>query len=1201
MEKRRNSKGGKAISWRLAALVAIAAATWSFGNSNKALAYTITDDNFKVETGDYGEISSLKINNDSFDTNYVMNKDNSPKQNTDDHEWFGELMFTYKLGSGNWQKVSTNKSADVRTQSQDGNTINVNYNKNSSNAEGIKNFSLNESYSLKDGQLYWSIKLKNTSQSNIEFGDIGLPMPFNERWPGDEEIYENRVVYHSFTGYNNSYITAQRPSGVGPYILLTPDSSTDASLEYQDHWVTQEHPNSTWAQDQGDWSNGLNVFYIKSNVIKSTNRGYLQNSSLILKPNEEKVYTFKVSKVKDENNKKETLYNEGLIDVTSIPGMMFATNMKGKIDLHTSEEIKSITAKYPSETTISYSNTANGNHKIYNVQFNHLGQNDITVEYGSGKKTVLQFYAIEPIDKAIQRHSTFMVDKTQWNNSSLGYNKVFDDWMMDTKAKRGEFYGYWGWGDDWGLTHGQFLAEKNVLNPVSSEIKAVDEYLETAIWNTLMKNNHSDYLVHDFYKAEPNDTPTYRGYAYAHVYNTYFSMYKIAKLHPNATTYINDAKTYLLRAYNIFKTLYDGPVAYNWNTGLMGELTTPEIIKDLQSEGLTTEANDVIKKMGTKYNNFKGTKYPYGSEYTYDNTGEEACYTLAKMNNNIPMMGKINEKTKACRGTAPVWYYYADPVTICGENWWNFQYTTSLAGYIMDDWIKTNSNNPELEERLSYAAKIANIGCINSGQIDSDPANIGAVSWTYQAEKGNWGGQGVGGGNLHNGWRQMSGEADLGLFGAIKILSSDVAIDPIFGLYGYGCDVTQNGDKYEVTPKDGIFKRLNLITQKASMELEKDQYTKAIAGTNKDYLELDLKNTEGNAHTTKLTLSGLVSGEYKVLVNDSEAGSLTAKDGQKSSVDLKVDNVSSCNVKIVLKNRTTPGNQSENIALKGTPSTSFCSSWEDVTAINDGYDPTSSSDRSHKVYGNWDNAGTTQWLEYDFADNYTISSSDVYWFDDNQGIDLPASCSMQYWNGTSWVNISDAKGLGVEGNKYNTTTFSPITTNKIRLNMTAKSGSSTGVLEWKVNGFKSEATNIAANGTPTTSFCSSWEDVTALNDGFDPVSSSDRSHKVYGNWSNAGTTQWVEYDFQNSYTLNGSDVYWFDDNQGIDLPASSSIQYWNGSSWVDVPDVKGLGVEGNKYNTTTFKPIKTNKIRLNMTGKPGYSTGVLEWKVYGYN
>jgi len=139
-----------------------------------------------------------------------------------------------------------------------------------------------------------------------------------------------------------------------------------------------------------------------------------------------------------------------------------------------------------------------------------------------------------------------------------------------------------------------------------------------------------------------------------------------------------------------------------------------------------------------------------------------------------------------------------------------------------------------------------------------------------------------------------------------------------------------------------------------------------------------------------------------------------------------------------------------NVALTATPSTSYCSPWESITALNDGYDPAHSNDRSHAVYGNWNNPGTTQWVQYDFPQSYTISKCDVYWFDDNQGIDLPASCAFKYWNGSSWVSVSNPVGLGVLGNQYNTTTFTPVTTTRIRLEITAKPNYSTGILEWKV-------------------------------------------------------------------------------------------------------------------------------------------------------
>jgi len=44
-------------------------------------------------------------------------------------------------------------------------------------------------------------------------------------------------------------------------------------------------------------------------------------------------------------------------------------------------------------------------------------------------------------------------------------------------------------------------------------------------------------------------------------------------------------------------------------------------------------------------------------------------------------------------------------------------------------------------------------------------------------------------------------------------------------------------------------------------------------------------------------------------------------------------------------------------------------------------------------------------------------------------------------------------------------------------------------------------------------------------------------------------------------------VYFFDDNQGIDLPSSWRLQSWNGSSYVDVPGASAYPVLANQYNT----------------------------------
>jgi beta-xylosidase len=133
-----------------------------------------------------------------------------------------------------------------------------------------------------------------------------------------------------------------------------------------------------------------------------------------------------------------------------------------------------------------------------------------------------------------------------------------------------------------------------------------------------------------------------------------------------------------------------------------------------------------------------------------------------------------------------------------------------------------------------------------------------------------------------------------------------------------------------------------------------------------------------------------------------------------------------------------------------TVSASYVSPWESLAALNDGFTPTGSGDRSHPVYGNWPEQGT-QWVQYDWASPRTLSRATAYWFDDDQGIDLPASCQVQYWTGSTWANVPGGSPCGVAADTANTITFTPVTTTRLRLSFTSRAGLSTGLLEFGAN------------------------------------------------------------------------------------------------------------------------------------------------------
>ena len=64
--------------------------------------------------------------------------------------------------------------------------------------------------------------------------------------------------------------------------------------------------------------------------------------------------------------------------------------------------------------------------------------------------------------------------------------------------------------------------------------------------------------------------------------------------------------------------------------------------------------------------------------------------------------------------------------------------------------------------------------------------------------------------------------------------------------------------------------------------------------------------------------------------------------------------------------------------------------------------------------------------------------------------------------------------------------------------------------------------NLAFVAEASTSYCSPWETLSAINDGFEPASSYDMSHGQYGNWPETGT-QWVQYNWDTAMDLNSTD------------------------------------------------------------------------------
>ncbi len=105
-------------------------------------------------------------------------------------------------------------------------------------------------------------------------------------------------------------------------------------------------------------------------------------------------------------------------------------------------------------------------------------------------------------------------------------------------------------------------------------------------------------------------------------------------------------------------------------------------------------------------------------------------------------------------------------------------------------------------------------------------------------------------------------------------------------------------------------------------------------------------------------------------------------------------------------------------------------------------------------------------------------------------------------------------------------------------------------------------------------------DLSAVYDGADPLSSADESNLYFRMRPPAGQPAWIEYRFKAPATVASSQVYWVDDSRFCRLPASWRLLYRSGAGWKAVTPRAPYTVSRDAFNRVAFDPIETTAVRL---------------------
>ena len=576
------------------------------------------DPQFALKTSG-GGISSLQRTADAFTTEYISGGT------------LGNVIMRYQPGgSAAWNTVRTATPSGIASVTNYTSADGTQYISRYIITSGLTGQLILESvFTFQQDGLLWSLNLTNLASQTVTVGDLALPLPMNTSFSG----ITSSTMKHSFISGYDSFNFWMRPDSVPPFLLMTPDDQT--KLEFWDVLNGYEVYIHSYVA-------GTNAAAQYPSVTTQGQRWRQPNTSLALASGAAQNYGFKFQWVDSYDAIRQALVDNGKIDVHVVPGMTVPTNLFAQIALNTTQAISSVTAEFPSQTQIQLLGN-NGNYHLYQVQFGRLGENELTVNYGNSQTMYLEFFVTEPLETLIKKRAAYLVSHqiitNKWYSGLLCDINMNDGVMVtpDTHDTLGtSFQVYEIASDDAGESRPAYLALKESVFPVQSEVSALDYYITNFVWGGLQRAtnetfSYAIYGVPDWHYLRTNNSLSIgRGYDYPHIIVMYYGMYRVAKYHPEITTALT-ANTYLQRAWGTAMAMWSYGGGQATHVGLMNEVVMPDLIDDLVAEGMTSQAASLRTNWETKVNYYvTGNADLFASEYAFDSTGFESQQAYAR-------------------------------------------------------------------------------------------------------------------------------------------------------------------------------------------------------------------------------------------------------------------------------------------------------------------------------------------------------------------------------------------------------------------------------------------------------------------------------------------------------------------------------------------------------------------------------------------
>ena len=261
----------------------------------------------------------------------------------------------------------------------------------------------------------------------------------------------------------------------------------------------------------------------------------------------------------------------------------------------------------------------------------------------------------------------------------------------------------------------------------------------------------------------------------------------------------------------------------------------------------------------------------------------------------------------------------------------------------------------------------------------------------------------------------------------------------------------------------------------------------------------------------------------------------------------------------------------------------------------------------------WTTEGTTHstdMIDIDFGAQRPLNVVKLYLLDDGPGqpVRTPSSYALEYLSDSGWKPIPGQVRTPQipEGHRPNIIEFPMLSTSRIRVVLTPKSGQAVGATEIEAWGHAAlplshthlPPSDLALQATASASYTWREDSAVAVNDGVISMNGGPRNR-----WTAYQTTNpsdWIELDFPSSITTSRMEICFWADGGGVRLPKNYSIQYWDGDAWRDVQEISRNpeAPAALSSNEIVINQLTTKRLRLTLVNDPAGGAGVTEWLVW---